>query len=165
MENLTYKVDDILEKVGVQVDVSECNHNGYNEMGKKLDVIKKFVDVTQGVKDLDILVKTFKGSCSVDTVQPPEAVKEEDFTEAFRKCSSVKDVETKFQEFKYSFDLEKIICDVCEKPAAAYSADYEEVEIQSREFRNVKISLKKHLASEGHLAKIKKSEVCSLLSS
>ena len=40
MENITAKVDGLLEKVGASasVDVTDCNNDGYIELEKKLDV-------------------------------------------------------------------------------------------------------------------------------
>ena len=109
MKKLSRKVNDILDKLGAKVDTSQCNNNGYEMFAKKLDVISKFVSVDDGIKKLDSVVKTYKEACSnlPPKVQDPE-IKEEELQEAFKKCTSLKDIENKFQEFRYSIEEENM---------------------------------------------------------
>ena len=167
MGTLSRKVDAMLEEIGAKADVSQCQNNGYYEMGVKLDVLQKFVNMNEGLKKLDGLKQTYQEACSTSQPMSSEGeVKEEDFSEAFRKCRSIKDIENKFPEFRYNIEAEMMKCEVCGKLVSSYKANLEHDfsgKVLSDKFRNLKKILSEHLGSENHLKLIQSKEVCERL--
>jgi vacuolar-type H+-ATPase subunit I/STV1 len=111
METILYQVDDIMEKIGANVDVRDCRGCGYDQVKKKLNVLKGYLSVKTTVRSLEECVKQFKDACSSSL--PVGEVDEEDLRDVFRKCQSVEEIVNKFPEFEVH--PKKMECKVCEK--------------------------------------------------
>ena len=117
---LNDKVDAIIQKIRVKVEVSQCHNNQFEQMGQKLDVIKKFVDMNEGLRNGNELQKIFQDSCSTHEKATMSEVKEDDLMLAFRKCSSIDDIQNKFQEIKYCEQEENFKCELCKRKVSSY---------------------------------------------
>jgi hypothetical protein len=156
IEAITKRVDRIIKYIRAEVDVSDCNNNEYFELDKKIQVLERYLIVKESMKEFEESVKEFKEVCG--NVRK-ESVEED--VEDFKDCKSIKDIE-KLGDFEYKLSEEAIVCSVCEKKIAGYTADQEDNFLgkkQSRKFVNLKVSLKKHLTSKGHQEKMKESRV------
>jgi len=163
MEPIMMQVDRMIKYIGTEVDVTECNNNGFCELGMKLDVIERYLITKESMKEFEESVKDFKEACGnkkqEEKVEEQEEKVEE--KEDFRDCESIKDIEN-IGDFEYVLTEEAVVCTVCERKVARYTADKEDNfygKIQTRAFRNLKISLKKHLTRGGHMDKMQDARV------
>ena len=80
------QVDRMIKYIGTEVDVTECNNNGFCELGKKLDVIERFLITKESMKEFQESVE----ACGNKKQAKEEKVEEK---EDFRDCKSIKDIE------------------------------------------------------------------------
>jgi hypothetical protein len=86
MESIMKQVDRMIKYIGTEVDVTECNNNGFCELGKKLDVIERFLITKESMKEFQESVE----ACGNKKQAKEEKVEEK---EDFRDCKSIKDIE------------------------------------------------------------------------
>ena len=157
MESIAQKVDTMTDTLGIQVDISDCGNCGYRELSKKLSIMQKCIAVKESIKLLDESVKDFKAICSPPVQQLHLDDEEDDQTEAFRRCHSIRDLE-RSGEFEYKVEKEALMCTVCGQKAASYGEELEDdftEKVQSVQFRSLKRSLRRHKDTRSHQKKIK----------
>lgn len=165
MFNVGEKIEQLVTKVGLDVDVEDCNNNGYDIIFKKIKVLAEFLDMRENVGYLDKHVKRVEDSlrnlkqfCSSTL---PAGV-EEDNVEILRKCQSLRDIENRFCEFEYITSRGQIECLVCKGKVSAYGPELEDDFVgrtQSVPFRTLKKTLRRHLESQGHKEKVTEKKV------
>jgi hypothetical protein len=158
MEPIMIQVDRMIKNIGIEVDVTECNNNGFCELGKKLDAIERYLITKESMKEFEESVKDLKEACGKKEQVKDEKIEEK---EDFKDCKSLKDIEN-IGDFEYVLVEEAVVCTVCEKKVARYTADQEDDfhgKVQAKAFVNLKISLKKHLTRRGHVDKMQEARV------
>ena len=113
-------------------------------------VINKLVDTIEKLSKLSLstgnTAEKEKQTRSVDL----------DLNAIFFSCHSIADIGNKFQEFEYEDDLARFVCCVCKTQGQSFSFSYNCDEkdftdkAQSKEFGNLKKSLKQHLQTFAH---------------
>ena len=160
MENLSGHVDDILLKLGVpQVDLSDCNGNGFDIMNIKLKRIKSCVSVKECIRNLDASVNQLK---DIFTFTPVEQKVPTSVRDVWKECSSIDDINNK-TDFVYRDEGKGYFeCEVCQRKVSEYGIELESDfrgKVQSSKFRNTKMSLKYHLEKKSHTENVEKLEV------
>ena len=102
-------------------------------------------------------MKDFKTICSAPVKQLHLDNEEDNQSEAFRRCQSIRDLE-RSGEFEYKVKKEAVMCTVCGNKAATYGEELEDdftEKAQSVQFRSLKRSLRRHKDTRIHQKKIK----------
>ena len=158
MRPIDQKVDKIMQLIGAECDLSDCNNNGYFELLKKIGVIEKYILVKESMKEFEDCVGDFKEACRS---KQPEDSEEKDQHDYLGGCKSIQDIEN-YGDFEYKLEKEAVMCSVCEKKVASYGADLQDDfkgRVQSQKFRSLKMSLKRHLGRGKHPLKLLDSRV------
>ena len=157
MNEILLQVNRMVGCIGAEVDITDCNNNGFNEVKKKLYIIERYLVANKTVRVLEECVKDLKDVC--DEKKDEQEAHGDDKREDFIDSKSIKDIENA-GDFEYK--AEAVVCMVCDKKAASYSADQDDDfygKIQSRVFVSLKSALKKHLRRHGHQEKLKNGQV------
>ena len=157
MQQMAGMVERLVANVGIEVDVRDCNHNGFEELLKKIDAVNKYLETKENVKGLDKQMKQVEKSIkklnmACSSPQPAE-VEEVHVPEIMKKCHSIRDIENRFGEFEYNLSKGEMQCVVCEKVASSYGEDLQDDfsgMVMSTQFRNLKVALRKHLEGSNH---------------
>ena len=156
MKSVNKELDLVVKKMAaVEVDLSECQREEEAAL-KRISFLKKTVDVAKQIEGLVGAVNSMKEMTGLlGEVKEPIRVSRED---ALAKCRSLMEI-TQLPEFRYGESEGAIICDLC-GTAFKYSTDLQRDftdQKMSREMINLKKSLKRHVATQGHQEKVKKA--------
>ena len=144
-------VEKVLDSIGIEV-------TGDLSTVQKLELIVKNNEVVKAVKILEPLVKDLKKMTLIEDGNDGETSKvHEDVKEVMRECRTISEVLNSCPEFEKDKEG-SISCMVCKTKFRAEEDcnDDEENQILSRKFRNLKITLVKHLESNVHIAECTK---------
>ena len=156
MKSVNKELDLVVKKMAaVEVDLSECQREEEAAL-KRISFLKKTVDVAKQIEGLVGAVNSMKEMTGLlGEAKEPIRVSRED---ALAKCRSLMEI-TQLPEFRYGESEGAIICDLC-GTAFKYSTDLQRDftdQKMSREMINLKKSLKRHVATQGHQEKVKKA--------
>jgi hypothetical protein len=102
------KVERILHKVNVEVDVSDCNTEE-DKLFKRLEAIEKRVEVKEDVKNLVSKLENLELIVNENKLE----YKEVDAEAAIKTARSIEEVTEKVPVFVFVKEEEKVVCQVC----------------------------------------------------
>ena len=143
------KIDTILEHIGLDLP-SQTGEYVFDAIERKLGAIGQYLSIEVTVKTLEESIKKLKKlTINHETQQIPQATDIQSFDQLFLNCKSLEEVCTKFAEYEYDEDSDKISCLVCEET-------FEHV--GDKMFKSMKYALKRHLkSSNAHATAVRKN--------
>lgn len=162
------RIKQIVDRMASKINATEINVNNneasFEVLEEKLLAIEKFLMVKETMIGLKECVDDFQAALGGNAGQVEDtglaggiaAAKEQ-----YIDCKSIEDLE-RLGDFEYNAEKGAVLCLACSCIAAHFGSELEDTfygKIQSREFRNMKKSLKRHLTTPKHIESVNKEEV------
>ena len=155
-------VDRMATKIGVTTNDENNNENNFDDLKTKLLVIEKYLMVKETLIGMKETIGDFQAAVSGGGSQEDGASQRSITIDPnYMECVSIDAIE-RLGDFEYNIQKEAFMCGVCDDSAGNYSVTLEEDfegKKQSREFINLKKSLKRHLNIKKHINNVNKEEV------
>ena len=158
LSEIEAKVDNILEKLQLHLGDQKEKLSQEKRVNLKLDFIISNINLTNTVKDLELVVKEVQKMTLSKESEDVGLSDMDQVKHVLVSCRSVSEIETKVPEFRYDEKSEKVVCQVCNQ-AFKYDVSLEQGRKQSASLSHLKENLKHHLFNSAtHKAALDNSE-------
>ena len=144
LSEIEAKVDNILDKLQLPLGNQNVKLSPENRVKLKLDFIIKNINLTNTVKELELVVKEVQKMTMSKESEDVDLSSLDQVKQVLVSCRSVSEIETKVPEFRYDESSEKVVCQVC-KQTFKYDVSLEQGRKQSASLSHLKENLKLHL--------------------
>ena len=158
LSEIEAKVDTILGKLKLHLGDQNVKQSEENRVKLKLDFIISNINLTNTVKDLELVVKEVQKMTLSKESECVGLSALDQVKQVLVSCRSVSEIETKVPEFRYNEKSEKVVCQVCYQDFK-YDISLEQGRKQSASLSHLKENLKHHLFNSAtHKAALDNSE-------